>query len=150
MEAKVSEVLENILSQLALEGSFEVEEKDDIVLASIDASEPGRIIGNQGQTLSSLQLIVNLIISKQIEEPKRVILDVANWRRSKEEDLAHKARMWAEEVLESGKTIELDPMPSWQRRIVHMTVNSTKGVKSESAGEGMDRHLVISPGSSEE
>jgi spoIIIJ-associated protein len=97
-----------------------------------------------------LQLLVNQIISKQLgsekpEEFKRVIIDVANWRKSKEEELAHKARQWAEQVKEEGQDLELDPMPSWQRRIIHMTIGETEGVESESVGEGPDRHLIIRP-----
>lgn len=148
LEEKVSDVLENILSLLSFEGSFDVEEKEEGIFVSIDTEDAGRLIGNYGETLQSLQLLVNLIISKQIgnpEESKRVIIDVANWRKGKEEELAHKARMWAEQVLESKEPMELDPMPSWQRRVVHLTIENTEGVKSESAGEGRDRHLIISP-----
>lgn len=143
MEAKVSEILENILSLLALEGSFDVDEREEGVFVSIDTQDAGRLIGHQGETLSSLQLIVNLIVSKQIEDSKRVIIDVSSWRKGKEEELAHKARSWAKQVLESKEPLELEPMPSWQRRIVHMTISETEGVKSESLGEGLDRHLVI-------
>lgn len=145
MEAQVSESLENILSLLSLEGSFEVEEKEDGVFVSIDTEEAGKLIGYQGETLAALQLVVNLIVSKRNPESKRVIIDVASWRRGKEEELAHRARMWAEKVLESGAPMDLEPMPSWQRRIVHMTIQGTDGVESESVGEGIARHLVISP-----
>ena len=148
LEEKVSDVLENVLGLLSFEGSFDVEEKEEGVFVSIDTNDAGRLIGNSGETLQSLQLIVNLIVSKQLENPedsKRVIIDVASWRKGKEEDLAHKARMWAEKVIESGQPMDLEPMPSWQRRIVHMTVENTDGVSSESVGEGRDRHLVISP-----
>lgn len=145
MEQKVSEILENILSLLSLEGSFEVDEKEDGVFVSIDTQDAGRLIGHQGETLTALQLIVNLILARKIENSKRVIIDVAAWRKGKEEDLAQKAKSWAQEVKESGQPIELEPMPSWQRRIVHMVVSESDGVTSESVGEGLERHLVISP-----
>lgn len=146
MEEKVSELLENILSLLGMEGSFEVEEKDEAVFVSIDTNEPGKLIGKMGETLAALQLILNLALSRQVgaENSKRVVVDVSDWRRSKEEELAHKARSWAERVLESKEVMDLLPMPAWQRRIVHMTIEQTPGVKSESVGEGADRHLVIS------
>lgn len=145
MEEKVSEILENILSLLSLEGSFEVDEQEEGVFVSIELSDPGILIGRSGETLQALQLLVNLIVLKQIENSKRVIIDVSGWRRSKEEELAHKARSWAQKVLESKESMELVPMPAWQRRIIHMTIEGTPGVKSESRGEGPDRHLVISP-----
>lgn len=144
MEAQVSEILENILGFLALEGSFETEETEDGVFVSIETEDAGRLIGQQGQTLSALQLVINQILSKRVENSKRVIIDVANWRRSKEEELAHQARLWAQKVQTDKTAMDLQPMPSWQRRIVHMTIQETPGVKSESVGEGIDRHIVIS------
>lgn len=149
MEDKVSEILENILGLLGLEGSFEIEEKDEGVFVSIDAVDPGILIGRNGETLASLQLILNLIASRQMpgEDLKRIIVDVSSWRKSKEEELAHKARSWAAKVLETGQPLELEPMPAWQRRIVHITTEETEGVKSESIGEGPERRLVISPDS---
>ncbi|MDO8639175.1 MAG: R3H domain-containing nucleic acid-binding protein [Candidatus Daviesbacteria bacterium] len=148
MEQKVSEILENILGLLALEGSFEVVENPEDVRVTIQTTDPGRLIGFRGETLDSLQLIVNLILSRQInneEEFKRVIIDVEGWRKNKEEDLGRRAEGWAKEVLESGKEIELEPMPSWQRRIIHMVISETTGIESESIGEGRDRHLIIRP-----
>ncbi len=149
MEEKVSEILENILGYLGLEGSFEIEEKEDGVFISIDAVDPGILIGRNGETLASLQLLLNLIASRQMpgEELKRVVVDVSSWRKSKEEELASKAKMWADKVAESKESMELAPMPAWQRRIVHMAVEETAGVKSESIGEGQDRRLVISSAS---
>lgn len=147
VEAKVSEILENILGLMALEGSFEVTEGSDEVLVSIETNDAGRLIGFKGETLDALQLLANLIANKGVGEGeyKRVVVDVAGWRKSKEGDLERRARSWAEEALESGKEIELDPMPSWQRRIVHMVVSDVEGVESESLGEGRERHLVIRP-----
>lgn len=148
MEAKVSEVLENILGLMALEGSFEVTEGPDEVLVSIETNDAGRLIGFKGETLDALQFLVNLIANRDAgDNYKRVIVDVAGWRKSKEGDLERRARVWADEVLQSGKEIELDPMPSWQRRIVHMVISDVEGVESESQGEGRDRHLVIKPAS---
>lgn len=145
MEATVSGILEHILGLLALEGSFEVNEKEEGIFVTIDTDDAGRLIGRNGETLSSLQYLVNQILAKQSGEFKRVIVDVANWRSSKEEELAKRASEWAQQVIETDKPLELEPMPSWQRRIIHMSISDTEGVVSESVGEGMERHLVISP-----
>ncbi len=147
MEEKVSEILENVLGLLGLEGSFEVDEKEDAIFVSIDAEDPGILIGRGGETLASLQLILNLIASRQFgaENSKRIIVDVSDWRKSKEEELATRAKEWAQKVLETKEPLELDPMPAWQRRIVHMTIEATEGVTSESIGEEPERRLVIAP-----
>ncbi|MDO8429602.1 MAG: R3H domain-containing nucleic acid-binding protein [Candidatus Daviesbacteria bacterium] len=144
MEAKVSEILENILGMLALEGSFEVIEGPEEVTVSIEANDSGRLIGFKGDNLDALQLIVNQMVSRKYpDEYKRVVIDVGGWKKNKEAELEVQARRWAEEVLENGEQIELDPMPSWQRRIVHLVLEEVEGVESESLGEGRERHLVI-------
>lgn len=150
MEAKVSEILENVLSLLVMEGSFEVNEGPDEVNVLIETEDAGRLIGVRGETIDALQLLVNQILSRQVGESefKRVIVDVGGWRKNKEGELENKARHWAEEVQESGQELELEPMPAWQRRIVHMIVEEIDGVMTESVGEGRERHLVIRPGSS--
>lgn len=146
MEGKVSEILENILGLLALEGSFEVVEGAGSVDVSIEASDPGRLIGFRGETLDALQLLVNQIVSrKYADQYKRVVIDVSGWKKNKEGELERRARAWADDVLQSGSPLELDPMPAWQRRIVHMVVSEISGVQSESTGEGLDRHLLIKP-----
>lgn len=152
MEEKVSEILENILSLLGLEGSFEVDEKEEGVFVSIDSPDPGILIGRGGETLASLQLILNLIASRQIPEDKlkRVIVDVSDWRKSKEQELTEKSGQWAKKVIETKEPMELLPMPAWQRRAVHLAIENTPGVKSESIGEGPERRLVISPDNSKD
>jgi len=74
------------------------------------------------------------------------VLDVEGWRKQKEEELKAMAKDLAKQVLESGKQLELEPMSSWQRRVVHMVIQETDGVFSESTGEDRDRHIVIKPG----
>ncbi len=149
LESKVSEILENILGLLNLEGSFEVEEKPEFVSVMVETDDAGRLIGKNGDTLSALQLLVNQILSKQIQrtetEFKRVIIDISNWRKNKEDDLAQKAKNMAEQVIAENKPMELEPMPAWQRRVIHLAIEGIKGVTSESQGEGVDRHLVIKP-----
>lgn len=144
METQLSETLDNILGLLLLEGTYEIKEDENGLNVLIDTQDAGRLIGFKGETLSSLQLLINQMMAKyQDSEYKRVILDVAGWRKQKEEELLKQAKNWAEEVKELGKEMELEPMPSWQRRLVHMAVSEVEGVVSESVGEGRDRHMVI-------
>ncbi|MDP3974101.1 MAG: R3H domain-containing nucleic acid-binding protein [Candidatus Daviesbacteria bacterium] len=145
MEQQLSDVLDNLLGLLLLEGSYEIEEEDEVINVLVETPDAARLIGARGESLQSLQLVVNQIISQKVgrEQFKRVIIDVAGWRKQKEEELTQRSQEWAKEVLESKKDLELEPMPSWQRRIVHMVVSETEGVESESIGEGRDRHIVI-------
>lgn len=149
MEEQVSEVLDNILGLLLLEGSYEIEEKEDGFFVSIETEDAGRLIGAGGQSLEALQLIVNQITSQKQKigspagEFKRVVLDVSGWRKQKEEELKQQAQEWGKEVLESKQDLELEPQSPWQRRIIHMVIEGMDGVETESVGEGRDRHIVI-------
>lgn len=151
MEKNLSEVLDNILGLLLLEGSYEIDEDEDGVHVLVETKDAGRLIGARGESLESLQLLVNQIISQKMrgEDPagsegfKRVILDVGGWRKQREEDLKQQAQSWGKQVLETDKDLELEPMSPWQRRVVHMVISEMDGVGSESAGEGRDRHVVI-------
>lgn len=150
MENKVSEILENILGLLSLEGTFELEEKEEAFFAYIETEEAGKLIGKHGDTLTALQLLVNQILAKLIVASedlvfKKVVIDVSDWKKGREEELAHKARQWASEVIETSEAKALLPMSSWERRVVHLTIQNTEGVSSESEGLGADRHIVIKP-----
>lgn len=145
MEEQLSEVLDNILGLLLLEGSYEIEETPENFSVSIDTTDAGRLIGARGESLDGLQLLVNQIMSKKTgeEEFKRVILDVEGWRKQKEADLVQLANEWGKQVLETKQEMELEPQSSWQRRVVHTVISEMGGLSSESVGEGRDRHIVI-------
>ena len=145
MEEQLGEILDNVLGLLLLEGSYDIEESPEALQVLIETKDAGRLIGFKGENLESLQLLLNQLMSRKAGENefKRVLVDVEGWRKQKEEELASRAKGWIEEVKTSGEELELEPMSPWQRRIVHMVVQETEGVESESIGEGRDRHLVI-------
>ena len=145
MEEKLSEILDNLLGMLLLEGSYEIEEKDDSFSVLIETKDAGRLIGARGESLDALQLLVNQMAARKMGEEsfKRVLIDVEGWKKQKEEELVNSAKNWGEQVLLNKKPFEVEPMPAWQRRIIHMTISEMAGLSSESMGEGRDRHIVI-------
>lgn len=145
MEENLSEVLDNLLGMLLLEGSYEIEEEKEGFSVSIETKDAGRLIGARGESLDGLQLLVNQMVARKVGEEnfKRVVIDVEGWRKQKEEDLIQNANNWGKQVLEDSKPLELEPQSSWQRRIVHMVISEMEGLSSESVGEGRDRHIVI-------
>lgn len=152
MEENLSEILDNLLGLLLLEGSYEIEEKEEGFAVSIETKDAGRLIGSRGESLEALQLIVNQILFQKQKNPEqftRIILDVGGWRKQKEEELVESTKQWGKQVLETGKPMELEPQSPWQRRIVHMTISEMEGLTSESIGEGRDRHIVINPAKQE-
>ena len=152
MEQQLSDILDNLLGMLLLEGSYDVEEKDDSFQVSIKTKDAGRLIGARGESLDGLQLLVNQMMFRQtsisegsesVEAQKRIIIDVEGWRKQKEEELIKSAQAWGKQVLESGQPFELEPQSPWQRRIVHMVISEIKGLVSDSVGESRNRHIVI-------
>lgn len=151
MEEKLSEVLDNILGLLLLEGSYDIEE-EEFIKVSVETPDAGRLIGARGESLDALQLLVNQIMTKEMGKEgtfKRIVFDVGGWREQKMAELQERSKKWAEEVLETGKEMALEPQAAWQRKIVHEVVGQVEGVETESIGEGRDRHIVIRVKSSE-
>lgn len=145
MEDKLSEILDNLLGMLLLEGSYEIEETEESFLVSIGTKDAGRLIGARGESLDSLQLLVNQMMFRKgaANTQKRVIIDVEGWRKQKEEELSKSAESFGKQVLETGEPLDLEPQSPWQRRIVHMVISQMPGLESESIGEGRDRHIII-------
>lgn len=147
MEQQLSDILDNLLGMLLLEGSYDIEEREESFSVSIETKDAGRLIGARGESLDALQLLVNQMVARKVGESgfKRVIVDVEGWRKQKEEELTESAQSFGKQVLESGQPLDLEPQSPWQRRIVHMTISEMEGLSSESVGEGRDRHIVIKP-----
>ena len=154
MEESLSEILDNLLGLLLLEGSYDIEETEEGFSVSVETKDAGRLIGSRGESLESLQLIINQLLSRQLKDGeqdgfKRVIIDVAGWRKQKEEELKNLAQDWGKQVLETKKELELEPMSAWQRRVIHTVIGEMEGLETESMGEGRDRHIVIRPATSQ-
>lgn len=144
MQEKLNDILENTLGLLLLAGSYEIQDLGDAgFYVNIETEDAGRLIGFRGESLEALQLIINQIINKDTAEFKKVVVDVAFWRKQKEEELIVKAKSLANQVRESGESIELEPQSAWQRKVIHTTIGEIEGVVSESIGEGKDRHIMI-------
>ncbi len=114
------------------------------VILNIIGDDMGILIGRRGQTLSSLQQIVRLIASHRLQTWVPLNIDVEGYRRRRYASLKVLAQHLAEQVQETGKAITLEPMPSNERRIVHMTLADSAEVTTTSIGEGEGRKVVIS------
>ena len=113
-----------------------------------DASdELGLLIGRRGETLGSLQYLLNVMVGRSYDDQDMVFgVDVEGYRRRREESLVEMARRVAEDVRETGDVITLEPMPAAERRIIHLTLSEEPGVVTESVGRGSDRQVEVMPG----
>ncbi len=111
----------------------------------IKGDDLGILIGRRGQTLSSLQYIVRLIVAHQTKAWLPITIDVEGYRRRHYEALQALARRMAEQVKIGGMPFTLEPMSAYERRIVHLTLAGDPDVTTQSVGEGEARKVVILP-----
>ena len=111
----------------------------------IEGEDAGLLIGRRGETLRSLQFIVNVIVNRSREESVRVLLDVEEYRLRRQRALEELAQRVASKVAGTGRSISLEPMPPAERRIVHMALANNPSVTTESSGWGNGRRVSINP-----
>jgi spoIIIJ-associated protein len=111
----------------------------------VDGEDLGLLIGRRGQTLSSLQYLLNLMVSKQTSKKVAFGVDVDGYRRRREETLVSLAKRTASRVRGTGRSVTLEPMPPNERRIIHITLQDDPNVMTVSIGEGEGRKVAITP-----
>ncbi len=112
----------------------------DIDLAGDDM---GVLIGKRGQTLDSLQYLVSLIVNKESTEYIRVKVDTENYRKRRQDTLENLAKNIAFKVKRTKRTVSLEPMNPYERRIIHSALQNDKFVTTHSEGEEPYRHVVV-------
>lgn len=147
------EVLENLIKLTGLEAGVTPREPETAgdgigmiqAVLDVDGDDLGLLIGRRGQTLSSLQYLLNLIVAKQINKRVAFGVDVDGYRRRREESLVNLAKRTAARVRGTGRSVTLEPMPPSERRIVHLTLADDPNVMTVSIGEGEERKVAITP-----
>ncbi|HUV45415.1 MAG TPA: RNA-binding cell elongation regulator Jag/EloR [Dehalococcoidales bacterium] len=112
---------------------------------NIQGEDLGILIGRRGQTLAALQYVVRLIINQQMKVWTPVIIDVEGYKQRRSEALQALAVRMAEQVRLKGVPFTLEPMPAYERRIIHLALTDHPDITTESTGEGDARKVVISP-----
>ncbi|MBO9325359.1 MAG: KH domain-containing protein [Roseiflexus sp.] len=123
----------------------EPEETITLHIEGADEEAMSLLIGRRGETLRSLQFMVNLLVSRRVQKWPQIVVDVGNYRQRRQESLEGLARRMAERVRQSGRPLMLEPMAAYERRIVHLALRSDPTVYTESSGEGENRKVVIYP-----
>jgi spoIIIJ-associated protein len=115
------------------------------VALELSGSDTGLLIGRRGQTLMSLQFLVNSIVRSKTGENIRIAIDAEGYRDRRENTLKEMAMRVAERVKETGRSITLEPMNAADRRIIHVSLTEYEGVRTESIGEAENRKVEIYP-----
>lgn len=140
-------VLEKLLSLLGVAASVSIERKKDAeaetITLNISGEDLGVLIGRRGETLSALQYLVNLIVSRSLKSKVGVVVDVEGYRQRRYESLRLLARRLAEQVKSTGRAVTLEPMPANERRIIHLELKDNPDVTTQSMGQGEERKIAI-------
>ena len=127
-----------------LEYSIVTDLENGFIKVDINGEEEKKLIGYRGETLNSLQVILNSIANKNSKQNVRVVLNISNYREKREKALEELADKISKTVLKTGKSITLEPMMAYERKIIHSRLQASNKVKTYSIGEEPYRKIVIS------
>ncbi|MDP6737614.1 MAG: RNA-binding cell elongation regulator Jag/EloR [Dehalococcoidales bacterium] len=143
-------VLEKLLVLMGVEGSITsqvetVTEGTPSVTVNIHGDDLGILIGRRGQTLSSLQYLVRLMVNLQTKSRAPIIVDIEDYKQRRYRVLEDFARQIAEQVKAQDRSFTFEPMSSFERRIIHITLADYPGVTTKSVGSGKERQVIVLP-----
>jgi spoIIIJ-associated protein len=141
-----ADFVDELLAKMGLEALAEPAEHSGrmfVDITSEDEDDVALLIGRHGQTLDAIQELMRTVVARKLSERCQVLVDVGGYRRRREERLVARARDVANRVLRSGREEELEPMSSFERKIVHDAVSGMGGVETGSRGEEPDRRVVV-------
>jgi spoIIIJ-associated protein len=142
----VQHITEDLLQRLGITGNVSVDiDETESFRVHIETEETGLLIGFHGKTLESLQIILGIIVSKELDSWVRVYVNVGDYREKREEALMLMAQHAAERALTMGRPVELANLSASERRVIHLTLSGDDRVETESEGEGTRRTLLVKP-----
>jgi len=145
--AMAKDAVEKLLFLMKIPATVQLREEDEAPFSAtldIEGEELGLLIGRRGQTLTTLQYIVNLIVSRKLKSGVRINLDVAGYKQRRQEELHNLALRIAELVKSTKRAITLEPMSPSERRVVHLALRDDPEVITQSVGEEENRKVIVS------
>ncbi|GMB09762.1 spoIIIJ-associated protein [Thermolongibacillus altinsuensis] len=137
--------LQNVVANMGVDVKIERRIEQDHVQFLFSGTDVSLLIGKRGQTLNALQFLTQVVLNRYTDRPIHVVLDAGDYRKRREETLTRLARNLAKKAIQSGEDISLEPMVSWERKIVHSALAGHEQVRTFSVGVEPNRYVVISP-----
>jgi len=138
--------LQTVLSNMDIVSEIEVVKEDDRnVMFNISGEKMGLLIGKRGQTINSLQYLTQLAANRNSKHYITVILNPENYRERRKETLIQLAERLASKVQHLKKPVSLEPMPNYERKVIHTALSENNNVQTISEGEEPNRYVVIQP-----
>ena len=143
---KAHKYVEDLLKNFGIqEFTIGVKEKEDGAELNISGDKISPIIGRRGELLDSIQYLAGLVANSQEKEYYRLTINAGDFRQRREKSLESFGRKVALKALKSGKKVRLEPMSTYERKVVHLAIEKIDGVESWSEGEGLERHMLVAP-----
>ena len=139
----IKEIIQNIGNALVSKITTKVSDIDDVLNVSIYSEVNPILIGKDGKNLSAIQTIIKQAIFRKFNRSVKISVDIANYKNKKIKNLKYEVSKIANEVLNSKIDAHLDPMNSYERRIVHTLISEYKNLETISEGEEPNRYVVI-------
>lgn len=135
--------VKEVTSKMGLELNISSRQSENIIFIDIEGKDAGTIIGKRGQTLDSLQYLVNLVVNKNTEKYTKVVVNAENYREKRESTLEQLAIRLAGKVYKTKRSVRLEPMNPYERKVIHTTLQDDVRVNTKSEGEEPYRRVVI-------
>lgn len=143
-EANIKDFLDNFINGLKEELTYRISLNQGIVQVEMEGKNAGFLIGYRGETLYALQTLLTSVANKGVEERVVLRLDIENYKAKREKTLEDLAKRTAQTVMRTGKTITLEPMQAYERKIIHSALQDNKKICTDSTGVEPRRRVVIS------
>lgn len=143
--AQGRDFLQDVLSNMKVDAHVEVRSNEEGVLFDIQGTNLGIIIGRRGQTLDSLQYLVNVVANRHADKHVRITLDAENYRLRRKETLEQLAERVAKKAQSTRRDVRLEPMSAAERKIIHAYLQKRSDVVTYSEGDEPNRYIVIAP-----
>ena len=135
--------LREVTEQMGLEVKISARANDDNVFLNIQGRDSGTIIGKRGQTLDAIQYLTSLVVNKDSENYIRVVVDAENYRAKTEKTLEKLANRLADKVVKTRRSVRLEPMNPYERKVIHATLQHNPRVVTRSEGQDPYRRVII-------
>jgi len=139
----VEKFLREITSEMGVDLDFELKAGKDLVFVNVSGKDTGTIIGKRGQTLDAIQYLAGLVANKETDDYVRVVIDAENYRAKREKTLVNLANRLAGKVERTNRSVTLEPMNPYERKVIHATLQGNPKVKTRSEGKDPYRRVII-------
>ena len=139
----LKQVLQDILKHMDIQAEIEHRFLEETVIFNLRTADSGILIGNHGQNLNALQYLARLLSFRRLGDTVQFIVDIEDYKKTREEFLRELARQAASRVRETKENLLLKPMAAYERRVVHAEIANLPDITTESVGEEPERRVLI-------